>query len=278
MKKFTQALVFSVSLLAIASCGAAKPSASSTSTPSLVPTSSSSPTAPIDQAATIYFVGDTGTQLRLYSELWEIPADNGESALSVILSGKQPKDPDYVNLWPAGSKLQALTIQGDLAIIDVNFTALNVGAEAESLALEQLSRTVVSLHSDITKVQFIRDGKVVETFAGHVDTSQPIAIDEGYSSLATIDINQNENEQLENPVVITGLACTFEANVPWELSQNGKVIDSGAVTAKEACPVRSPWKVDLGNLDPGTYTFRTWESSMKDGSLINEDTKTFVVK
>lgn len=229
---------------------------------------------PID----IYFASDTGTALRLFSEKLLLPQkDSTKFALTYLLSGAKPKDPNYTNLWPASSQLNSFSVSGDLATVDITFEKLNVGAEGENRALEQLSRTIATSNPQVTKVQFLRDGKTVETFAGHIDTTLPVAIDEGYESLATVDVDLDEGDRVTSPVTITGMACTFEANVPWEISQNGKVINSGSTTASQACPVRSPWKVELGDLAPGTYQFRTWESSMKDGSLINEDTKTFLV-
>lgn len=277
MKRHFVLTSIAVSTFVLAGCGTATP----TTSPSALTSSSSSAsptTSPLTNAV-VYFVGDTGTSLRLYSENADVAAGNSQNAaVQYVLSGAKPKDPDYVNLWPAGSTLNSVNISGDTATVDLTFDSLNVGAEAESRALEQLMRTIAASNPTVTKVQFMRDGKVVESFAGHVDTSQPISIDEGYESLATVDIDLDEGNIVSSPVSITGLACTFEANVPWELSQNGKVINSGSTTAAEACPVRSVWKVDLGELAPGTYQFRTWESSMKDGSLINQDTKTFTVK
>jgi hypothetical protein len=35
--------------------------------------------------------------------------------------------------------------------------------------------------------------------------------------------------------------------------------------------------VDLGQLDPGAYTFKAYEISAADGDEINVDTKTFTV-
>ena len=82
---------------------------------------------------------------------------------------------------------------------------------------------------------------------------------------------------MTSPVVVTGMACTFEANVSWELLQNKKTIDSGATTAALACPDRSAWKIDLGELAPGKYTIRVFDLSAEDGSVVSEDDKDFTV-
>jgi hypothetical protein len=228
----------------------------------------------------LYFVADTGTSLRLFSELalvTEVVESPEISAVNALLSGATPKDPDYVNLWGSGVQINNLLIEGSLATIDLKTLNLEVGAEAEARAIEQVIWTFKAAVPELETFQFLINGEVVETLAGHVDVSKPIQIDEGFRSLATIDLDLDHNQELKSPVVLTGLACTFEANAPWELTQNGELISSGAETAKGACPIRSEFSINLGELKLGTYEVKVWETSMEDGSLINEDTKTFTV-
>lgn len=245
--------------------------------PSTSSTISKSPSA--TQALTkvkLYFVSDTGTSLRLYSEVHSVADPKGdatEAAVSAVISGIKPLDPDYVNLWQSDSKLNSLTIAGDLATVDLHIGTLNVGSESEMRAIEQILFTLAANNASIKNVEFLKDGAVTESFAGHVDTYNTFQIDEGYLSLATIDLDVEEGDVLKRPYIVTGLACTFEANVPWELKQGELLVSSGTTTSKLACPDRSVFTFDLGNLVPGEYQIRVWESSMKDGSLINEDTK-----
>ena len=86
-----------------------------------------------------------------------------------------------------------------------------------------------------------------------------------------------DRSDVSNPVSITGSACTFEANVAWELTKGGDVVSSGATTAATACPDRSDWSLDLGELAPGNYVLKVSDTSAEDGSLIFEDTKAFTV-
>ena len=234
-----------------------------------------------ENQAILYFVSDTGKSFRLFSEQHDLISSSGDlvtDALATLLSGVKPKDSDYTNLWSSDSRLNGLTVNNGFATVDLHFEQLNVGAETELRAIEQILWTLKVNNPEISKVEFLRDGNIVESFAGHVDTLDVFQIDEGYQSLATIDLDLDEGAVIKSGDPVTGLACTFEANAPWELFQDGQLISSGAETAEMACPVRSKFSISLGPLKPGSYLLRVWESSMEDGSLINEDTKNLVVK
>ena len=98
------------------------------------------------------------------------------------------------------------------------------------------------------------------------------------SKMAELDLTIRDMlEEGYNPVSISGSACTFEANVAWELSQSGDAVSSGATTAELACPDRSDWSIDLGELAPGNYVLTVSDFSAEDGSVIFQDTKAFTV-
>lgn len=248
--------------------------------PTITETPSQAPSASF-QKITIYFASDTGKSFRLFSEQHEDQSgstDLASAALTALLSGIEPKDSDYVNLWGTDARLNGLTVIDGFATVDIHFEQLNVGAETELRAIEQILWTLKANDPTVNQVEFLKDGNIVETFAGHVETINVFEIDEGYQSLATVDLNLEEGATFISGDLITGLACTFEANVPWELFQNGKLISSSAETAEMACPVRSKFEINLNPILPGEYLIRVWESSMEDGSLINEDTKNFIVQ
>ncbi len=98
-----------------------------------------------------------------------------------------------------------------------------------------------------------------------------------YEVMASVWIDLLDRSDVKNPVSISGSACTFEANVAWELTQSGDVVTSGSTTAKMACPDRSDWSIELGDLAPGNYVLKVSDLSAEDGSVIFEDTKAFTV-
>jgi hypothetical protein len=126
-------------------------------------------------------------------------------------------------------------------------------------------------------VKFTVDGVVTESLAGHVDVGQAFALSPSYEVLTTVWIDLLDRSDMKNPVAISGSACTFEANVSWELTQGGDVIKSGSTTAATACPERSDWILDLGELAPGNYVLEVSDLSAEDGSLVFADTKAFTV-
>jgi hypothetical protein len=80
-------------------------------------------------------------------------------------------------------------------------------------------------------------------------------------------------------VVVTGESCAFEATTQWQLKRDGTTIKSGVTMASSGCPTRGTWQVRLGPLSGGSYTFRMYEVSMKDGQgIVAETSRTFAVK
>lgn len=233
------------------------------------------------QNVQLFFVGESPRGFRLFPEVQtiEVNGDLTKSVMNSLVSGElQPLDPDYRNLWGSGSKLNSITIETGVATIDLALGVLNVGAEGEMRAIDQLVWTATEIDPAIIEVKFTVDGKTVESFAGHVDTTVAFKRAPDYEVLSPVSIiSPAQDADLVNPIVITGEACTFEANVVWEILKDGTSISSGATTALSACPDRSPWKLDVANLASGSYTIVAREYSAEDGSLTAIDSKDFTV-
>lgn len=260
--------------------------ACATSSPSPTPSGSETSASPSPTAETfpavMYFVADTQPGLRLYTEVHNLPVaeDRALAAIQALVSNSSPAiDPDYVNLWALKpNRVLSLTRDGGSATVDLDLQGLNVGAEGEARAIDQILWTLTAADSTISRMQLLVNGEEVETIAGHVDATGWFKRGEPYEVMATVTVDAPASlSTVKSPVVATGMACTFEANVVWALYQDNKKIKGGSTIAGEACPVRSPWRVELGSLKPGIYTFRAYDLSAKDGSLVSQDTKTFTV-
>lgn len=241
--------------------------------------------APVDETKSVkvYFVADTPRGFKLFSENREISAPPNAFASTVIsqlISGSlQPIDPDYVNLWDSSNSLNELVISGAQATVDLNLGKLNVGAEGEIRAIEQIVWTLTGITPSLTTVRFLLNGEQVETFAGHVDTSVDFKRVPDYEVLSPLQIDSlSDGAELSLPISVAGYACTFEANVIWTITQNDKFVVDGVTTAATACPERSKWQVTLPDLEPGEYLFTVKEFSAEDGSLFALDSKRLVVK
>lgn len=270
-------------LAVVAACGGTTGDGAASASPSVTgaPTTTASPS-PEGVEVAVAFVMDTPTGLRITQERHPVPAggDVAEAALRELLDGGlRPLDPDYVSLWTdADTRLIALSRDGATAVVDLDYGRLNVGSESEARAIDQILWTLAEADPSITAMRITVEGATVESLAGHVDATGTFVLPPSYEVLAAIVIDApQEGDEVSGAVVVSGEACTFEANVAWELLRGGVVVDSGATTAAIACPDRSPWSVELGDLEPGTYVLRAWESSAMDGSLVVEDTRTFVV-
>lgn len=273
--------ISTVALSACSSAGTGIPSA----TPSAVASSPESMPLPVSQDYIFYFVAETARGLRLYKEVQtvnvaenELGSDKGLNALTMLITGQLPPfDGDHQTLWKSGSKVIGISREGGVATVDLSLGRFDVGAEAEQRAIDQIVWTLTANDATVTSVKLTVDGQSVETLAGKVDTTASFVPGFSYDVLASVGIDQLDRSDVTSPVVITGMACTFEANVSWELLQAKKTINSGATTAAIACPDRSAWKIELGKLAPGKYTIRVFDLSAEDGSVVSEDTKDFTV-
>lgn len=248
---------------------------SASTSPSPKPSSSQS-----FKAIALYFVGDTAQGMRLYREFHkgETADSSIANALNLLFRSK-PLDPDYANLWPRDAKVTKVSTDADLATIDLSFSSLNVGAESEMRAIDQVVWTATAADTSIKRIELRRDGKKVETLAGHVDTRGTFTREATYEVLAPVWITSvQEGDSTTVPLTFGGVAQTFEANVEWQVLQGKKIVARGATTAEEAAPARTPWKVTVANLKPGSYTIRAFTSSAMDGSLVAEDTKSIELR
>ena len=229
-----------------------------------------------------YFVADTPRGFKLFSETQNQVASDGDLNLQVVsdlVSGAvAPLDPQYVNLWGNGNTVNSVTLDNSVATVDLGKISLNVGAEGEQRAIDQIVWTLTELAPEITAVAFTVNGETVESFAGHVDTTATFERAVSYEVLNPIQISSiKQGAELTSPVTISGQACTFEANVVWELSQDGKVVQKGFTTASSGCPERGEWSITIEDLAPGNYKISALEYSAEDGSLFAIDDKEFVI-
>jgi hypothetical protein len=229
----------------------------------------------------LYFVTDTPRGLKLVSEE-RTSSDFYDLNLQVItdlVTGKiAPLDSDYVNLWGGTNTVNSVSITDSIATVDLGEISLNVGADGEQRAIDQIVWTITQLVPAVTSVVFTVNGKTVESFAGHVDTTATFTRAVAYEVLNPIQISSiNENALTVVPLTISGQACTFEANVVWKLLRDELVVSEGFTTATVGCPDRGNWSISFEALEPGEYTIQALEYSAEDGSLFAIDDKKFTI-
>lgn len=230
-----------------------------------------------------FFVSDTPRGFKLFSETQNYTVRDGDLNLQVVsdlVSGAVvPLDPEYVNLWGGTNTVNSVNVSDSVATVDLGEISLNVGAEGEQRAIDQIVWTLTEFANTVKAVAFTVNGKTVESFAGHVDTTATFERAIDYEVLNPIQISSISNGvELTSPVTILGQACTFEANVVWKLSKDGEALEDGFTSAAAGCPVRSEFSISLGELEPGNYKIEALEYSAEDGSLFAIDDKEFVIK
>lgn len=248
---------------------------------SFIAAPATSATAPTE--VRLFYVSDTPLGLKLFTERRMLQT-GGDAALAavtaLITNSPAPADPDYSNLWGVKTnKVISLTRDGAQAVLDLDYGGLNVGSAGEMAAIMQVMWTVTTADPTIKELKFTNKGADMETLAGHVEASNYFTRGRHYESLSAVTISKPfADSTVYSPVQVRGMACTFEANVAWQLWRDHKRIRSGSVLADGACPVRGHWSLTLKNLKPGIYVLKAMEYSAKDGSLAAIDSKSFIVK
>ena len=275
-----------VAVLLLSACGSNSQNSSPSNPPvSSTPSESAMPIIDDLQDYAFYFTSETAQGFRLVREVHQVSKiendlgdDKGFNSLVMLVDGQLPPfDGDHRTLWNNGTKVNSVSVVEGIATVDLTLGRISLGAESEQRAIDQMVWTLIENDPTVTSVKFTIDGLVSESLAGHVDFSQVFTLAPSYEVLASVWIDLLDRSDVSNPVSITGSACTFEANVAWELTKGGDVVSSGATTAASACPDRSNWSIDLGELAPGNYVLKVSDTSAEDGSLIFEDTKAFTV-
>ena len=275
-----------VAVLLVSACGSNSQNSLPSNPPvSSAPSESAMPIIDDLQDYAFYFTSETAQGFRLVREVHQVSKvendlgdDKGFNSLVMLVDGQLPPfDGDHRTLWNNGTKVNSVSVVEGIATVDLSLGRISLGAESEQRAIDQMVWTLIENDPTVTSVKFTIDGLVSESLAGHVDFSQVFTLAPSYEVLASVWIDLLDRSDVSNPVSITGSACTFEANVAWELTKGGDVVSSGATTAATACPDRSDWSIDLGELAPGNYVLKVSDTSAEDGSLIFEDTKAFTV-
>jgi hypothetical protein len=151
-------------------------------------------TGPSEQVTLYAADDDAGV---LHPETTRVPLasdrqQRGEQILQALIKFYSDKSSHHV--LADGAEIRAFyLVEPGLAVIDLNGAFANghrSGVLVETLTLASLSKTLSANLSDITRIQFLVDGKTRETLAGHADLSSVYDV----SSLNQL-ADQLQNEQ-----------------------------------------------------------------------------------
>jgi hypothetical protein len=243
--------------------------------------------------ASVFFVADTPQGPHLFAEQREVEADNPPAEALALLMAGDVLDADYGTLVPAGSLVPDYGFDGigddgtfSLTLSGEAWTERPDGisrAEAE-LAVQQVVYTAQAVvQQGRIPVRLTLDGAATDQVLG-VPASEPFSNASENETLALVGISSlSEGETVRDRFVVSGIANSFEATVPWEVRQGDQVVAQGFATADGWMDKLYPWttQVNVSKLAPGTYTFAAMTddpSGGAEGAGPTEDTKTIVVE
>jgi hypothetical protein len=149
----------------------------------------------------LYFPGADG---RLYAERRDLPDGTPQERAQVLveallLGPAQGAASGLQAPLPPGTRIEKVYLLGTTALLDLRppepaasqtegpptpadarMRRLSYGSKQELLSLYSLVNTVVLGVEGVDEVQILWDGRQPETFAGHVDTTRPLAADPRY--------------------------------------------------------------------------------------------------
>lgn len=253
--------------------------------PSEEPSDSGEPTS--TTTVPVYVVGETPQGQRLFREFRSVEAADPLVAAGELLTGGSTLDPDYDSLLPTGSFADVR--QGadgfEVVLDDQSWTQRPEGMTADqaALAVQQVVYTLQGVAQERLPLRaFVEDGGEATTFLG-VPTARGVAAAPELRTLGLVNVTMPEEATVVGDTfTATGVASSFEGNVPWEVRSGGQVVRDGFATADGYLDRLYPWsvEVDVSRLDPGTYTFvaMTSDPSGGEGFGPTEDSKTIRVE
>lgn len=270
--------------------GPGTPTPTSSSEPTTEPSGVESPTtapsaAPpaVSGAVPVYYVGRPNNDRPvLYREFHRTDIAPGKALVAARHAVAVPADdPDYNNGFPSGSTVNAVTVSGTEATVDLNKRATEgfAGADGEGSVIDALVWTVTAADTSVKTVKFTVDGEVQEDFWGHFDLSDTFRRSAQENVLAPVWLLQPEpGSKVARTFTIGGQATVFEANVSWEVHVGGTRVANGFATASAGAPARGNWTATVtlpASVPSGAQVeIQAFEHSAEDGSMQWVDSKT----
>ncbi len=241
-------------------------------------------TEPVTPVLAMTYLGaaENGYRLQTEMQIVDDATDTDPELLAVrYFLTEQPADPDYQTGWPndldvGGIAASNNSIQVDLTGPEGGLEAVDpsLPPQAQMLALQALFRTADGQPGDSATLTY--NGDPVQSAFG-VQLPTTVKSDDDVRAFISID-DLTDGQSIKNRrVSLTVSGNVFEGNVNWQLlDSSGAKVDEGFVTTSMG--EWTPARIELGELDSGSYTVRCLEFSPEDGKPGNVDDKTFTVE
>lgn len=259
-----------------------------TGTPTESPTDAPTETEAPDGSVTVpvYFVGDTPQGPRLFREFRAVPADNPLQEAAALMLAGDTLDPDYRTMWPQVE--MSVSATDGVLLVQIpsdEFTTRPDGMSARDaeLAMQQLVYTLQGVQQERVPIQVKRGGSDFRLFGLSTESEFTNAPALDVMALVNITNPEQGGTVTGDSLQASGVASSFEATVPWEITLGDDVVLDGFATAEGFGDKLFPWEtsIDVSTLEPGSYRFiaRTDDpSGGAEGSGPHEDTKEFSIE
>jgi hypothetical protein len=236
------------------------------------------PTGQVEMARVkVYYLGLAQGRYRLFMEVRHLPAPEGKAVAAVRAAlRRKPLDPDYLRPW-YGTDVTSVSWERDVIAVDLTGEVDSFLANEDlDINVQQLVYTAQAALGSTRPVRFTLDGEPINALMG-APADEPIERGNPLVVRAMVQITSPaEGAVVDSPVTVRGVASVFEANVNWDVVQDGRVVKSGFTMTREAYKF-SPFEERIA-LPPGDYTLRFCESSAEDGRRTHMDTKRITVR
>ena len=103
----------------------------------------------------------------------KIPASSSNVYVDTLEALKSVPEGGYETIITKEIKFNDIYVKDKTAYVDLNSKGLNGGSLSESFLISQIVETLINSFDEVVQVQFLVDGKVVESLMGHFDATKP---------------------------------------------------------------------------------------------------------
>ena len=131
---------------------------------------------PLTKEYVVYRVQKNGEEILIPEKVrYAAGKKSREEAALEALIHTDPVSKQLTNLFPPGTDVHSVKVQGDTATADFNqnFASRGQGSYTERMMVNAVVCTLTEF-PEIKKVKFLVDGKEIDTISGHMDLLDPL--------------------------------------------------------------------------------------------------------
>jgi hypothetical protein len=218
-----------------------------------------------------------GPQLRLYREFRTVTLSSGTlveriraGVVQLLVGGAL--DGDYRTLWPGGAAVRSVTLDGNVAIVDLaGASTSSVDAPTAQAAVQQVVWTVTAVAADqgmqLQGVRLRFDGAPAPNLWGHVAAAGTLVRAPALDTLANVWLISPQEGDVVNATFDVHIdGAVFEGAAQLRVRDAfGREVRRQPVQLSVGAPARGEVHVSL-TLPPGSYTLEAYAVSERDST------------